>query len=389
MTSRVDRESVLLAVGDVAPDRPDPNECFDLIRDELRAAELVFCQLEAVLTEKGARLPQARHAVRGRPSIAAALRNANFGVISVAGNHCMDWGAEALLETIERLRAQELDVVGAGENIRAARLPVIRQVGNTRVAFLAYCSILPMAYWAEENRAGCAPMRAWTQYEQIEHDQPGTPCRIHTYADHEDLEAMRRDIHAARSMVDVVIVSMHWGIHFIPTVIADYQREAGHAAIDAGADVVLGHHAHILKGIEMYRERPIFYSLGNFAIDLRMDKAHAESKSFREIQTLNSSWTPDFDSLYNFPEDSKLAIVARIALKTDGVQRVSILPAYINRQAQPRLVTPDEPEFNQVLAYMRDASREAGLNVSFVPQGNECVIESPIAPTIRRGEAAP
>jgi poly-gamma-glutamate capsule biosynthesis protein CapA/YwtB (metallophosphatase superfamily) len=373
---RNDQESVLLAVGDIAPDRSDPNECFDLIREDLKAADLVFCQLEIVLTEKGTRLPQARHTVRGRPSIALALRNANFGVISVAGNHCMDWGAEALLETFEHLRAQKLAVVGAGENIRAARRPVIRQVGNTRVAFLAYCSILPMAYWAEENRAGCAPMRAWTQYEQIEHDQPGTPCRIHTYAYHEDLEAMRRDVRAARSMADVVIVSMHWGIHFIPAVIADYQREMGHAAIDAGADVILGHHAHILKGVEMYRERPIFYSLGNFAIDLRMDKAHAESKSFREIQTLNHNWIPDFESLYNFPEDSKMAIVVRIALKKDAVQRVSVLPAYINRQAQPRLLKPDEPEFNQVLTYMRDMSRAAGLNVRFVPRDRECAIET-------------
>jgi poly-gamma-glutamate capsule biosynthesis protein CapA/YwtB (metallophosphatase superfamily) len=257
MMGRNDHEGVLLAVGDVAPDRSDPNECFDLIREDLRAAALVFCQLEIVLTEKGTRLPQARHTVRGRPSIAAALRNSNFGVISMAGNHCMDWGAEALLETVEHLQAQELAVVGVGANIGAARRPVIREVGNTRVAFLAYCSILPMAYWAEENRAGCAPMRAWTQYEQIEHDQPGTPCRIHTYARHEDLEAMRQDVHAARSIADVVIVSMHWGIHFIPAVIADYQREVGRAAIDAGADVILGHHAHIVKCVEMYLERPI------------------------------------------------------------------------------------------------------------------------------------
>jgi poly-gamma-glutamate capsule biosynthesis protein CapA/YwtB (metallophosphatase superfamily) len=83
-------------------------------------------------------LPQARHAVRGRPSIAAALRNSNFVVISIAGNHCMDWGAEALLETVEHFQAQELAVVGAGANIREARRPVIRQVGNTRIAFLAY-----------------------------------------------------------------------------------------------------------------------------------------------------------------------------------------------------------------------------------------------------------
>jgi len=368
------RGGVVLAVGDIAPDRPDPAECFDLVREDLKAADLVFCQLEVVLTEKGTRLPQARHTMRGRPAIAKAMKEANFGVISMAGNHCMDWGAEALLETAAYLEAQDMAVVGAGANIRAARRPVIRTVGDTKVAFLAYSAILPMAYWAEENRAGCAPMRAWTHYEQVETDQPGTPCRIHTFAHQGDLEALRADVRDARLLADVVMVSMHWGIHFVPAVIADYQREVGHAAIDAGADIILGHHAHILKGVELYRDRPIFYSLGNFAIDLRMDKAHAESKSFREIQTLNPAWIPDLDSLYNFPEDSRKTIAIRITLEKGRVREVAILPAYINSQAQPRLLKPHEPEFSEVLKYLQEISLQAGLNVRFESRGAECLV---------------
>ncbi len=251
---------------------------------------------------------------------------------------------------------------------------MLRQVGDTRVAFLAYCSILPMAYWAEQNRAGCAPMRAFTQYEQIERDQPGTPCRIRTYAHREDLNALCRGVREARSVADVVVVSIHWGIHFVPAELADYQREVGHAAVDAGADVILGHHAHILKGVELYRDRPIFYSLGNFAIDLRMDKAHAESKSFKEIQSLNPAWIPDFESLYNFPEDSKKTLVVRMEL-AGGLRRVSVMPAYINRQAQPRLLKPHEPEFSEVMLYLSEMSRQAGLEVNFVRQGDEFLIE--------------
>jgi len=367
--------SVVLAVGDVAPDRPDPNECFDLIREDLHEAALVFCQLETVLTSGGSRMPQARHAVRGKPQIAQALRNANFGVVSLAGNHCMDWGSEALLETVELLTAQGLTPLGAGANIALARRPVVRRLGGTRVAFLAYCSILPTGYWAEERRAGCVPMRAWTHYEQIEQDQPGTPCRIHTFAHQEDLTTLRRDVGQARAEADIVIVSIHWGIHFVPAVIADYQREVGHAAIDAGADLILGHHAHILKGIEVYRDRAIFYSLGNFAIDLRMDRAHAQSRSFREIQTLNPNWIPDFESLYNFPEDSRKTIVVRIAVSESGIGQVSVLPAYINRQAQPRLLKAHEPEFSEVADYLLAVSKQAQLNARLVRRDDAWLVK--------------
>jgi len=364
---------IILAVGDIAPDRPDPNECFDLVRDELQNADFAFCQLETSLTRTGLRLPQARHAVRGSPAIAQALKRANFGVVSCAGNHCLDWGSEALLETIGHLEEQGLDVVGAGSNIQRARRPVIREIRGTRVAFLAYSSILPMSYWAEDNRAGCAPMRAWTHYEQIEHDQPGTPARIHTFAHEGDLRALSEDVRSAKRSADVVIVSLHWGIHFVPAVIADYQREVGHAVIDAGADVILGHHAHILKGMEIYRGRPIFYSICNFATDLRMDKAHADSKGFREIQALSPKWEPDFDGLYNFPEDSRMTMVVRMALGDGQMIRVSVLPAYINRQAQPRILLPHEPEFEQVLNYVNEASSAAELNGRLVLDGVELI----------------
>src|SRR5262249_19456269 len=150
-------------------------------------------------------------------------------------------------------------------------------------------------------------------------DQPGTPARIHTYADRADLAALCADINAAKQRADRVVISMHWGIHFVPAVIADYQREVAHAAIDAGADLILGHHAHILKGAEVYRGKTIWYSIGNFAVDLRMDKAHAESKSFKEIQVLHPEWVPDFESLYNFPPESRMTLIATAHMTKAGV----------------------------------------------------------------------
>jgi poly-gamma-glutamate synthesis protein (capsule biosynthesis protein) len=269
-----------------------------------------------------------------------------------------------------------MSVVGAGRNIAAARQPVIKQLADgTRVAFLAYCSILPAGYWAEERRPGCTPMRAHTLYEQIEPDQPGTPARIHTFAHSRDVAAMQEDIRAARKSADVVLVSQHWGIHFVRASIADYQREVARAAIAAGADAILGHHAHILKGVEFVAGKPVIYSLGNFAVDLRMDPEHASRPSFREIQSLAEDWAPDFDSLYNFPPASRLSMLAQLYIAKGKLREISILPLWIDRDAVPRLPAPDDPHFHEVIDYLRAVSAEAGLNAVFTPQGDRVILE--------------
>ncbi|MFM1885710.1 MAG: hypothetical protein RL026_867 [Pseudomonadota bacterium] len=368
---------LLLATGDLAPDRPDPDRCFDATRGLLNSAELVFGQLETSLADRGVRLPQARHAVMAQPACAAAFARAGFDVISFAGNHCLDWGNEAFFETLSHLQAAGIAVVGVGKDIAAARAPVIRHLADgTRVAFLAYSSILPQAYWAEARRPGCAPMRAHTLYEQVEHDQPGTPPRIHTFAHVGDLAAMQADIRAAREQADVVIVSQHWGIHFVRAVIADYQREVARAAVAAGAHAILGHHAHILKGTEFISGVPVFHSLCNFATDLRMDPEHAARPSFKEIQKLGEDWEPDFDSLYNFPPASRLSMVARLRIADGRLQETGFVPLFIGRDAVPRALVPEDPRFQQVIDYMQAVTHEAGLNGRYRITGDHVAMEA-------------
>ncbi len=367
---------IVLATGDLAPDRDDPDSCFAATAAILNAAELVFGQLETSLATRGTRLPQARHAVLAQPACAAAFARAGFDVLSFAGNHCLDWGNDAFLETLSHLEAAGIAVVGAGADIAAARRPVIRKLADgTRVAFLAYSSILPQAYWAEDNRPGCAPMRAHTLYEQIEHDQPGTPARIHTWAHAGDLAAMQADIRSARAMADIVLVSQHWGIHFVRASIADYQREVAQAAVAAGADAVLGHHAHILKGIESIEGRPVFYSLCNFATDLRMTPEHAARASFREIQKLGENWAPDFDSLYNFPPASRLSMIARLHIADGRIREAGFLPIHIGRDAVPRPVAPGDPRFCEVLEYLQAVTREAALNGRFTARADHIIVD--------------
>src|SRR5688500_2084910 len=96
----------LHAVGDVGPDRGDPDVLFEEVGDVLRGGDLAFCQLEVALTERGTRLPQARHTVRTSPAAAKAIRRAGFNVVSWAGNHCMDWGTEGFQDTVDALAGE-------------------------------------------------------------------------------------------------------------------------------------------------------------------------------------------------------------------------------------------------------------------------------------------
>ncbi len=371
---------VLYAVGDIAPDREHPASIFEHVAGVLSTGDVVCCQLEAVLSDRGTPLPQARLACRGKPDIARAIKGAGFNVVSFASNHCMDLGREAFFDTISALTKEGLSVIGVGRNIEEARKPVIAECSGTRMAFLAYNTILPEGYWATVDRPGCAPMRAFTLYEQVEHDQPGTPCRVHTFAHRDDLNAMVDDIGRAKSAADLVIVSMHWGIHFIPAVLADYQREIAHAAIDSGADLVLGTHAHILKGIEVYAGKVIFYSLCNFALDLRAPKELLQSSGHREIAILNPDWKPDPEyPTYFMPPDSRKTIIAKCTISNRGIKSVSFLPVYINKQSQPEVLVSTDQQFGDVVRYVEEITRHEGLETGYTVQGDEVIIHESFA----------
>lgn len=368
---------VLYAVGDIAPDRQDPDSIFQKVAEILNQGDIVFGQLEAVLSERGIPLPQARLVCRAKPQVAHALKQAGFDVISFASNHCMDLGREAFYDTLNLLNEAGLAVIGAGRNIAQARQPAIIERNGTRVAFLGYNTILPQAYWAEADRPGCVPMRAFTVYEQIEHDQPGTPCHIHTYPHREDLKALENDVRQAKSRADIVIVSIHWGIHFVPAVIADYQRDVARAAIDAGADLVLGHHAHILKGIEVYKGKVIFYSLCNFAIDLAAPQELLERPRHQEIAKLNPDWKPDPKyPTYFMPPDSRKTLTVKCDVTNRKIRSVSFLPTIINQHSQPKVLSARDPQFHQVIHYMEEITRDQNLAAEFRVQNNAVVIQA-------------
>jgi poly-gamma-glutamate synthesis protein (capsule biosynthesis protein) len=389
----------LYAVGDVCVNRDNPESIFALSASVLNEPDIAFCPLETMYSERGAPSIVTDVPLRAHPRNVSALTFAGFDVVSMAGNHCLDWGDDALIDTIELLKRNNMHVVGVGKNIAEARKPVIIEKKGVRIAFLAYNSIMHQRYWADTNKPGCAPMRAFAVYEPFEPHQPGTPVRILTFADKQDLEAMENDIMNTRKSADVVIISLHWGLHFAPGALAMYQKEVGHAAIDAGADLILGHHAHILKGIEVYKGKVIAYSLCNFAFDLNLtpdekfdelllqyrlanyafdlysNEGDFKKSKHKELPKVypNRIYLPEDYPTYVFPVDSRKTILLKCSISKKGIEKVSFLPVFINPQGQPEILTRQNERSVEVFNYMKNMCEEMGTNLSF-ERGDEVLI---------------
>jgi len=363
----------LCAVGDVGPDREDPDSIFQFSAETTRGADIAFCQLERSLTKGGSRQVQIRsHHSRVDPKNVSALVSGGFNVVSFASNHTLDWGVEGLFDTMELLKAKGMHVIGVGRDIEEARRPVVIEKKGVKIAFLGYCSVLPKGYDAAPGVAGCAPLRATTFYEQVDW-QAGTPPKIVTNTNQNDLNDMIKDIQKIRPLVDIVIVSVHWGIHFAPAMIAMYQREAGHAAIDAGADLILGHHAHILKGIEVYKGKTIFYSLGNFAFDVPASFVLSDPGYRQMRQRYPWDVDPGYTG-YGYPVDSRKTMIVRCLISRKGIEKVSFLPALINKDAEPEILRVGDGRFKDVVDYLSSVSKIEKLESRLTTSGDEVVV---------------
>lgn len=362
------KELIMYGVGDCAPYREDLASSFRRVSALFQEGDLVFGQLEAVLSEGGVLSSCTRMPCSSRPEVANVMKEAGFDVISFASNHALDYGRDAFCETCGHIRQAGLYLTGAGEDEAAAREFPIIDVSGTKVAVLAYNSILPQGFWAQEKRPGCNPARGISAYVPVEHDQPGTPCRIYTFPHPDDLNRMIEDIGKARREADLVVVSFHWGIHFKEAELADYQRYYAHFAIDNGADLILGHHAHILKPVEVYHGKVIFYSLGNFAMEevtdmLRDQKATGQdmktSKNHLEMTAISEGFQT---TKRCFPMDCYMTMIVKWVVKEKKIQKVSFLPAYLPEDGAPYAVEKDDPMFDQIVDYMKRITRAQGLD---------------------------
>jgi poly-gamma-glutamate capsule biosynthesis protein CapA/YwtB (metallophosphatase superfamily) len=382
-------EQLLLAVGDIGPYRAEsPEKLFEYCADLLRSADLVFCHLDTPYSDRGS--PSASRGVprRGPPQALDALRLAGFDVVSFASNHGMDWGVEPFLDTLGRLR-QHHHVVGAGHDLDEARRPAIVELGDgTKVGFLAYCSIVMgrlSGYIADVGKPGVAPLRAWTHYEpmvEMLDYTPGMPARTLTFAYPEDLTAMSQDIMRLRKDADVIVVSQHCGVTLIRAHIAMYQKEVATAAIDAGADVVLQHHAHILRGIGFHRGKPIYYGLGDFGYEAGLSTKgtvlRPGTRESKQMAELYGALDQRGDGgPYVGPEERLYSMAARLAISDGKVREVGYLPAKLNSAMQATVYGNSDATGEEVFKYVEAITREAGLETKYAWSG-DTVLAAPV-----------
>ena len=199
--------------------------------------DVSFVNLECCLSTGGSPVGGKEFTFEGPPDAAVGMKQAGIDVVSMANNHSKDYGAQAFVDTLNNLKAQGIAYCGAGMNSTEAYSPAILDAHGRKVAFVAFSNIVPDGWPATATSPGCAV--GWSTSK------------------------VAQTISEAKAKADFVVASFHWGIELATSPGGD-QRSLAHAAIDAGADLVLGHHPHVVQGFEVYKNRLIAYSLGNF-----------------------------------------------------------------------------------------------------------------------------
>ena len=317
-------------VGDMEVNRKDPEKVFDKVAPELRKADIRFGGLEAPLSRKGSPVG-GKIVMRHDPKMVAAYLAGGFEVVAFASNHCLDYGMEPFLDTLELLDRHQIRYVGAGRNIVEARRPAIIGKKGTRVGFLSYLLLVPLGWGAHPARAGIAPIREDALY--------GPP-----YVNEEDLDAMIQDIKRTKPDVDVLVASYHWGSSQSRTLTLS-QKAVARAAIDAGADLVIGRHPHILQGIEVYKGRAIFYALGNFALD------HAHPMFLPTV---------------------KESILVRCVIQDKAIRGLSFRPIFLDDDGRPEILTSQDARAKAIFDSLQMLSQKLNTEIQF--SGNEGLI---------------
>jgi poly-gamma-glutamate capsule biosynthesis protein CapA/YwtB (metallophosphatase superfamily) len=231
-------------------------------------ADVVFANYEMPLTTRGTPLEKLAN-IRADPAIAPDVGRLGLDVVSLANNHVMDWGPDAMADTIACLDEQGIAHVGAGSTLAQAVEPVVVDVRGRNVGFLAFTCLVAPGAGATEVGPGVAPIHVQSAYEVNPYwqaEEPGEPSMvtIRTFADVAEQQFAEDRVRALRQQVDVLCLSLHWGYGGLSSRLAEYQRPLGQAMIDAGADIVLGNHVHAVQGVEWYRGKAIIYSPGTF-----------------------------------------------------------------------------------------------------------------------------
>ncbi|HEY6123415.1 MAG TPA: CapA family protein [Steroidobacteraceae bacterium] len=348
----------LVFAGDLVLDEPHPDHWLEGLAPVLRAADVAIGHLEVPHTRRGSELRSDIPAPGADPAHVPALARAGFHAVSLAGNHIADCGAVGIDDTIAALDAAGIAHSGAGANLVAARAPCVLQRGSWQIALLSYNCVGPEESWATATRAGCAYVRVDTA--DGSRIAPAAPL---VTASETSLAQLAADISRARGARTLVIVALHKGIVHTPARLAPYERAIAHAAIEAGADIVLGHHAHIVRGIEIHRGKPIFHGLGNGCVVTRALSPDSDDPA-------RAAWAVRRQQLFGFTPDAAYhlapfhpqavnAMLGRVRVNDDGSLETGFVTVHVDAPGRPRIA--DDSEAIAISRYVEEITATAGL----------------------------
>lgn len=335
--------------GDVIPVRPllpapaDAERVYALVA----SADIAVANLEMALTDEATPV---RKLVtrRASPEIARDIYTLGFDVLSVANNHTVDFGWPGLAETCAALGASGVRVIGGGANRAAAARPAIERVAGRRVGVIAFSCLTPAGMDAADDRPGIAAIRIETAYQidpvyQLE--EPGDPSvvRIRTRAVDDDLAFATDAVRALRQACDLVVVSIHWGFGS-GEALAEYQAPLGAALIEAGADIVHGHHPHAVHAIGAHRGKPILFGLGTFMAQQFFLNSGSAAKALR------AGMSPD-------------GYVALVDVEADDRLALRVVPTTLDGNRTPTLAAGDD--FRRIAERLQRLSAAHGVAIDF------------------------
>lgn len=323
----------------------------------MRESDLVVANLEMCLSRRGVPVPK-HTTLRQDPDLLRDVQAMGVHAVTLANNHMYDYGPDALLDTLEACRAAGLAYCGAGKDLETALTPARVRAGQVPITVLNVATTLPIESAARAGKPGIAPIAVTQSFEldtNLMAEQPGTVPVVHTEAVLRDQTAVCERVAALRAGGDPVIVAIHWGAAerwmsplrgwsgpnrsslkpLGERYLCDYQRPLGHALIDAGAELVFGHHSHALAPVEVYRGKAIVHSAGNF--------------------------------LFENPTPVLMAPESVIVQVRVGAQpSLVVIPVVLNGRGFPELATGAEAR--RVIGWLGELSREFGT--VFETEGN-------------------
>lgn len=220
---------------------------WEMVKEYFQNDDITIGNLETSITTKGVKWEDKQFNFRSDPKNLKAMKEAGIDVLTLANNHTLDYGYEGLLDTLNHLANNDIKSVGGGKNKKEAMEGIIIEKDGIKVGILSFSRVVPDVKWyATDKRAGI----------------------VGAYDPHVNHVITR--IEEVKKEADIIILSIHWGIE-LSTAPRKQEIDLAKKLIDGGADVIMGHHPHVLQGVQIYKGKPIFYSLGNFVFGTKSE----------------------------------------------------------------------------------------------------------------------